>query len=337
MTGGWIISAALLLLYLAGSAFFSGMETGGYLLNRLRLRRLVRRDDRRALRLHHGLRDAHRFIFTVLIGNNLAIYLLSRDVTRLYLRGGLHNDGLLLGFIPWNAESAATLTLLLPLFLFGELLPKSWFHRHADTLMYRFSLLLLFFEKLFFPLTELLKRASSLLAGKEQEQRIFNGVSLSLQGLQEYFGGEMCGHLLTAHQHGMINNLVSMRRVPVRDLMTRLSDTDCLPESSTVAEVLELMRSADCEQVLLYRGGVRQVTGCVTLFDLMRPAVPPDGPVRPCMRKTVRIAASLPANRALRRLQQTPSVPAVVLDRNSKAVGVLHLKDLAAYIVSAPS
>lgn len=335
MTDGWIISSCLLLLYLAGSAFFSGMETGGYLLNRLQLRRRVRQGDRKAQRLHRGLRDAHRFIFTVLIGNNLAIYLLSRDVTRLYLRGGLSDGGLLFGFIPWNAESAATFTLLLPLFLFGELLPKNGFHRYADTLMYRFSFLLLFFEKLFFPLTVLLTHISAMMAGKEQEQRIFNGVSLSLQGLQEYFGGERGGHLLTAHQHGMINNLVSMRRVAVRDLMTPVSEMHCISERSTVAEALDLMRRKSCEQVLLCRGSVRQVIGCVTLFDLMGSAVRQDGPVASHMSKMARISSAVPANRALRRLQQTPAIPAVVLDRGSKAIGVLQLKDLAAYIVSA--
>lgn len=332
---GWLISSFMLLLYLSGSAFFSGMETGGYLLNRLRLRRRVRKGDRRAQRLHQGLGDAHRFIFTVLIGNNLAIYLLSRDVTQLYLSGGLRDGGLLFGFIPWNAETAATLTLLLPLFVFGELLPKNWFHRYADTLMYRFSFLLLFFEKLFMPLTVLLQRLSALVAGREQNQRIFNGVSLSLQGLQEYFVGDMCGHLLSAHQHGMIDNLVSLRRIPVRNLMLPISEVICLPDRATVATVLDTMQKRDCEQVVLYKGGVRQVVGYVTLFDLMDSAINLETPVSASMRKMIRLSSTLSANRALRRLRQTPAIPAVVLDRTSKALGVLHLRDVAAYIVSS--
>jgi putative hemolysin len=331
---GWMVSAGLLLIYLAGSAFFSGMETGGYLLNRLRLSRRVRRGERSAQRLHYALQDAHRFIFTVLIGNNLANYLLSRDVTRLYLNSGLRDGGLLFGVIPWNAETAATLTLLLPLFIFGELLPKNWFHRHADTLMYHFSFLLLFFEKLFLPLTSLLKRLSALLAGREGDRRIFNGVSLSLQGLQEYFGGDMCGHLISAHQHGMINNLVSLRRIPIRELMTPVSEVICLPDRSTVATVLDMMRERDCEQVMLYRGGVRRIVGCVTLFDLMAPAMDSDAAAEVYMRKMPRLSSALSANRALRRLRRTPTLPAVVLDRTSKAVGVLHLKDVAAYIAS---
>ncbi|QHI70297.1 CNNM domain-containing protein [Tichowtungia aerotolerans] len=331
---GWIVSICMLVLYLAGSAFFSGVETGGYLLNRLRLRRRVRLGDKSAKRLHHGLSDAHRFIFTVLIGNNLAIYLLSRDVTRLYSDRGGMDEGLLFGVLPWNAETAATLTLLLPLFIFGELLPKNWFHRHADTLMYRCSWLLLFFEKVFFPLTVLLKRLSALVSGRDSDQQIFSGVSLSLQGLQEYFRGESCNDLLSSHQHGMINNLVSLRRIPVRNLMIPVSQIVCQSDQVSVAEILEVMRERDCEQVVLYRGGVRQVVGYVTIFDLMAPEVNSLEPVASHVRKMVRFASTLPANRALRRLRQAPGTPAVILDRSSKAVGVLHLKDLAAYIVS---
>ena len=332
MSAGFI--ALLLFIYLAGSAFFSGMETGGYLVNRLRLRWLVRQGSRPARQLRRGLSDAHRFIFTVLIGNNIAIYLLSRDVTNLYLNNGIGAHGDLFGFLPWNAEAAATFTLLIPLFIFGELLPKNWFHRHADSLMYRFSALLLFFEWLFYPLVFLLKRLSILLADKEQEQRVFDRVSLSLRGLQEYFSGELGGGLLSDHQHGMINNLVSLHRVPVRDLMTPVSRVICLSDQASVCEALDLMRNNDCEQVVLYSRGHRKMVGYVSLFDLMDPAIPSGASAFRYMRKMIRLSSNLSANRALKRLRKNPGIPAVVLDRSSQAVGLLHLRDVAAYIVS---
>ena len=330
----WLLTVTLLLVYLAGSAFFSGMETGGYLLSRLRLSWLVRQGDASARRLRRGLSDAHRFIFTVLIGNNIVIYLLSRDVTNLYLNSGVDEQGLLWGVIPWNAETAATLTLLLPLFIFGELLPKNWFHQYADTLMYRFSLPLLFFEWLFFPVIFLLKRLSVLLAGREKDQRIFDRVSLSLRGLQEYFAGEQCGDLLSEHQHGMINNLVALSRVPARDLMTPVSEVACLPGQASVGQVLDLMRRRGCEQVVMYGHGQRQLVGYVTLFDLMDPALSPADPAAKYMRKMLRFSSELPAGRALRRLREDPATPAVILDRSSKAAGLLHLRDIAAHIVS---
>ena len=74
------------------SAFFSGVETGSYSLNRIRLRHDVREKERSALRLEALLAYPHRFIFTMLIGNNLAIYLVSQQTTQLYLNQGMQSN-----------------------------------------------------------------------------------------------------------------------------------------------------------------------------------------------------------------------------------------------------
>ena len=60
----------------------------------------------------------------VLIGNNIAIYLLSNQVTNIYLKNGFSANSLIFGFLPWNAEVIATLTLIFPVFLFAEIIPK---------------------------------------------------------------------------------------------------------------------------------------------------------------------------------------------------------------------
>ena len=118
----FLSQSVFLFFFLLASALFSGLETGGYLLNRLTLRVRVRRRERAAVRLQKTLQDAHLFIFTVLIGNNIAIYLLSRHITNLYLNSGVFPAQ---AAPVWNAETAAALTLMLPLFLFAELLPKN--------------------------------------------------------------------------------------------------------------------------------------------------------------------------------------------------------------------
>jgi len=84
-----LLECALIIFFIGVSALYSGLETGGYLLNRIRLRFLARQRENRAARhLQSVLRDAHGFVFTVLIAQNIAVYLISRSVTQLYLRGG---------------------------------------------------------------------------------------------------------------------------------------------------------------------------------------------------------------------------------------------------------
>lgn len=327
------ILAILFFIILAG--FYSGLEIGGYLLNRIRLRFRARHGNRAACRLQRVLSDAHLFIFTVLIGHNIAVYLVSRKVTQLYLQSGLseHSEALL-GFIPWNAEIAATVTLVIPLFLFAEIIPKNLFHRRPDTLMYSASGLLLFSWAIFRPLTHVLKLFFNLLTGGRGQSDVLSGFTLSVQGLREYFEEDSQCADLSDHQNGMIDHLVSMHRIPVRNLMQPFSSVVSVPEQSTVQHALNLMRSRDVEQMVVYRGAMRNVIGFVSLFDLMDPALDPSTSITLHLRKLVRISDSISLSLAFRQLRQSPSIPAIVTDRSSLAIGLLRLRDIAGHIVS---
>ena len=328
------LSFCLIASAFASLALFSGLETGGYLLNRLRLRSLVRQGDRAAHSLQHSLRDAHRFIFAVLIGHNIANYIISREVTRLYSCGGLQTRGeLLLGVIPWNAETAATLTLMLPLFLFGELIPKNIFRYHADTLMYRFAGLLRLVQWVLSPVTAVLKSIFNLLTGGRSRREELDGFSLSLQGLREYFTEDKHQAVLSAHQHGMIDNLVAMHRISAQQIMKPAAGMVQVSEKASVRQVLDLMRTRDVDQVAVYRGPARSVTGFIELFDLMDPMLKPDEPVKPLLHKTVRVTADMPLTRAFRQLRKRGEQTAVVVDRSVRVVGLLHIRDIARYIV----
>jgi CBS domain containing-hemolysin-like protein len=330
---GWL-SIGLITSAFACVMLFSGLETGGYLLNRIRLRSRVRQGELAARRLQYSLRDAHRFIFTVLIGHNIASYLISREVTRLYSGAGLQAGGdLLFGVIPWNAETAATLTLMLPLFLFGELIPKNIFRHHADTLMYRCSAFLRLVQWLLSPATAFLKALFNLLTGGRGRREEIGGVSLSLQGLREYFAEDTHRAALSAHQHGMIDNLVTMHRTPAQQVMKPSATMVQVSEKASVRQVLDLMRTRDVDQVAVHHGPARSITGFINLFDLMDPALSPDDPVKPLLHKTVRVTADMPLTRAFRLLRKRGEQTAVVVDRSVRVVGLLHIRDIARYIV----
>ena len=194
------MSPASIVAILAGflfSALFSGVETGSYMVNRIRLRRreLERRPS--ALVLSRLLRRPHIFVFTVLIGNNIAVYLLSKGVTDLYLGAGKACQTLF-GFVPWNAEMAATLTLVFPLFIFGEVVPKNLFRKKADLLMYRLAGPMRLLVWLFQPFTWPLDRLFRLLTRGRNEDAGHELHRLSPDGLKEYFSEGAKGGLISS-------------------------------------------------------------------------------------------------------------------------------------------
>jgi putative hemolysin len=329
------LELAVIVFFAGVAGLFAGLETGGYLLNRIRLRFLARqREHQAARRLQFVLRDAHRFIFTVLIAQNIAIYLVSRSVTQLYLRTGLgEHSELSPTFLPWNAEVAATLTLMIPLFIFSEILPKNIFRQHADSLMYRFAGLLSFFCGIFQPITALLKWLFSRLAGGRGRTEALCGFSFSLQGLHDYFSEESRRDILSDHQRRMIENLVSMHRVSVQQVMHPVARAAAISEQASIREGIDRMREGDVDQIVVYRGSLRRILGWVSLFDLMDPSLKPSDSVKPLIRKMVRIPAGLTLDKALRRLRIAPEAPALVLTRSSRAEGLLRLSDLTRHIV----
>lgn len=330
------MSAIWIILFMMASAAYSGLETGGYLLNRIRLRYRTRHGDLAAKRLSRVLSDSYLFIFTVLIGNNIAVYLVSRSVTNLYLQNGFSGSGqTLLGFIPWTAETAATLTLTLPLFIFAEMWPKNLFRRNPDVLMYRLSGWLYLSWGLLRPITSGLKLFFHLLTGGRSSGEALSNVSLSLQGLREYFLDDSFQESLSEHQHGMIDNLVSMHRVPVNDLMRPVKSIASVSETLTVQEALDVMKTQNVEQLAVYRGSARRLTGYITLFDLMNPDLKPSESIKLHLKKLVRLHSGWSLSRAFRRLQKAGSAPAIVTDRTSLAIGMLSLRDIARHIVSS--
>jgi putative hemolysin len=137
-------------LFLAGlmlSAFFSGTETGLYRVSRTRLVLDALAGSRSSKALVWLLNQPAIFVATALVGNNVANYLTSFAIVSI--------SGILV-----SAESPAELVgpmLMTPVvFVFGELLPKSFFFHAPYRLVRSTRYFLLTFAILFAPVSIIL-------------------------------------------------------------------------------------------------------------------------------------------------------------------------------------
>jgi CBS domain containing-hemolysin-like protein len=312
------------------SALFSGVETGSYMINRIRLRQRERNRVPAALVLSRLLRNPHVFIFTVLIGNNIAVYLLSAAVTDLYLENGLSTGRVVFGFIPWNAEMAATLTLMFPLFVFAEVAPKNLFRKKADSLMYRLAGVLRLLVWIFHPFTWPLCRLFRLLTRNMDEEAGRELHRLSPEGLREYFSEGAREGVISSHQSRMMDNATSMHSVPVRSLMVPLKKAPTLPADATVADFRRVAaRRGTAFVVLLER---HAAVGLVSMFALVNRGLEDDAPLRPYAEDVLAIPENRNLKSAFYRLRRNPRHSAVVVDARGHPAGLLRLEDIARYI-----
>jgi putative hemolysin len=327
------MSFSMILAILLGflfSALFSGIETGSYMINRIRLRHRELERLPSAIVLSRLLRNSHIFIFTVLIGNNIAVYLLSRGVTDLYLGGSLAEGKVFLGFIPWNAEIAATLTLMLPLFIFAEIGPKNLFRKKADVLMYRLAGVMRLLVLLLYPFTWVLKQFFRLLThgvGEEPGRELHR---LSSDGLKEYFSDGERGGVLSSYQSRMMDNTTSMHNIPVRSLMTPLKKSPRLPHTATVADFRRLCARRKSVYALLISR--YEVVGMISLFSVVNRGLSDDELLLPYAEEVLKIAENRSLKSAFYRLRRNARHSAVVLDARKHPVGFIHLEDIARYI-----
>ena len=120
-----LLAGAVLALLL--SAFFSGTETGIYCLNHVRLSVRAARRDVRAVRLRLLMHRPQDLVITTLLGTNVADYLATVFVTALLLHLSVAEN---------LAEVYATVVLTPLILVFGGVMPKDWFRRESDHLMY---------------------------------------------------------------------------------------------------------------------------------------------------------------------------------------------------------
>lgn len=322
-----------ILLILAGflfSAMFSGVETGSYMINRIRLRQRERERRRSALVLSGLLRNRHIFIFTVLIGNNIAVFLLSKEVTDLFLAAGFEAGRFLLGFIPWNAETAATLTLMFPLFLFAEVGPKNLFHKKADTLMYRLAGPMRLMVWLFYPVTWPLKQVFRLLTHGMAKDPGHELHRLSPDALREYFSvGEKEG-VISSYQNQMLDNVASMHRISIRMIMTPFKKVPHLPDTATVADLKRLVAARKTTHAVLMHKHL--AVGHISLFSIVTRRLADDELLKNYAEDVLRLQENRSLKSAFYRLRRNPRHSAVVVDARNHPVGYVRLEDVARFI-----
>lgn len=323
----WIAILACFLF----SALYSGAETGSYMINRIRLRHRVRNRRHSARVLAWVLHDSHLFVFTVLICNNIANYVLTTTVTGLYMGSGMDaRGGDLFGFLSWNAEIAATLTLTFPLFLFAEVGPKNIFRQRADQLMYRFAGLLRISVLCFYPFTFMLKHLFRLLTRHINEEVERELHRLSPDGLKEYFSVSEKEGIISPYQSQMMDSVTSMHSVPVRSLMTPLKGIPCLPADSSVADFRRLSALRGTAYALLM--DAHAVVGMVSMFPIVNRKLGDDQPLKPFAEDVLKIEEGRNLKSAFYRLRRNPRHSAVVVDSRKHPVGFIRLEDIARYI-----
>lgn len=315
---GWALWVLLMLLGFAGSAMYSGIETGAYSLNRVRLHLLAQQDNPPARTLDRLLHKPTSLLGTLLIGNNVSNYL------------GTFSLSILLGAMGYGELAVIILNTVLVtpiLFVFGETLPKDLFAAHADRLMYRLTPVLTW------------TRAVSVATGLLPTIGLFTEAvmrTLGQGGRMNPFHPRRQVEVLV--KEGVGYGLLSEEQSAIVQRVLALTDTRAADEMIPWQRVICVKRHDDPEMlwhladrsahrrfpVLDEKGRVVGVASCIEAMLHERGHAPP---IEQLMREPLWISPDTPLRDALANLQQSRAALAIVGD-GEKPQGVVTVKDL---------
>lgn len=316
--GIWLLVCVVNVL-LAG--LFAGMETGSYLLNRVRLELQVEAGKPKSGQVRAFLHNPNNVLATLLIGTNIHQYLAAFSVSALFVMAGYEE----------NAEWY-TLAVTTPLlFIFSESLPKNLFQRMPERLVYAGILPMRLFALLFklFGLSYLVRGVSKgllLLLGRNSAQ------PKSLLGHEALLAVMAEGHAagaLTGAQREMADRVMHIARVCVADVLQPMDKVLKAPQDVSREEFLQRIAERNYSRLpLLDKQG--RVTGVVDVYDVLTDRT--DRPIHVYAVEPLILPADQTVTQALYAMQQARRSFAVV-ESDGKHVGIITIKDLVEEIV----
>jgi len=303
---------------LAAGALFAGVETGLYCLNRIRLRYRAEHGDRRAVRVQHLLRDTSKTIVAILIGNNLAHFVMTAVFTSFLEEKGLTKP-----------EFAATIILAPILFVFSETLPKNIFQQKADTLVYPLEPIITALRCVFYPAVAVLNGLTALVRLAFARAHHHTDTLFTRQGLRFFF--QESHGTLTPYLGQITENIMSLHRTTVADSMIPMAQVVAVSIDETGERLKDLIRRSGYSRLPVYEGSPGNIVGILNCYDYLYEDHAHG--IRHLVRPALFINRTTPIHTALRRMQSTRDLMAIVTDDRNRPIGIVSIKDLLEEIV----
>ena len=316
-----MIEYYLLILFLLSSAYFSGIEIAVYCVNRVRLQYNVDRGNRSAKIIKKLLNDPQALICTILIGNNIVNYLASAIFTNIiFEKISYANSGL-----------TATLILAPIMLVFAEVMPKDICQRNADKFLYPASSGIRFFSQIFFPLVYILKAVNKIpqffLRRTNKRTTVFTPYRLGFfirEGAKE--------GVISGYQDLMARNIMKLGSIPIRKIMIPLNKAAVASSEVNTEQMKVLAKNVRYSRIPIFNGLRSNIIGVINLFDFLSICTE-ESKISDFLKETEHISADTLIDDALVRMQKTKQRMAIVIDKNSKPIGIVTIKDLVEEIV----
>ena len=313
----------IILICLAGSAFFSSCETAYNLANESQLEKNA--DNGFFNKLTYRIAKNYNFaLSSILIGNNIVNFALSSVATTLSI-SLIANEG--------TAATVATLVSTVVVLVFGEIGPKVIAKSHSKLLIKVFALPLFIFMIIFSPVAFLINLIIKLI-DKLFVKDIDNSVTTD----------ELASIIETGEEEGSIDeeksellqSAIDFNETTIKEIMIPRVDMTAIDINDSIDEILEIVNTSPYSRIPVYDSSIDDIIGILVTQNLLKTMV--DTPkekinLRELLVEPYYIHMTVKLPDALDVLREERTHIMIVLDEFGGTMGIATMEDILEELV----
>ena len=319
MTSDSSTSVLIIIFCVLFSGYFSATETAFSSLNRIRVKNLAEKGDKKAKLVLDMLENFDSLLSTILIGNNIVNIACASVATLLFVR--------LLG--EEQGPSVATIVITIVVLIFGEVTPKSIakespekFAMFAAPFLNVLMIMLTPFNFLFIQWKKLISK----IFHTENDYSITEEELLTIVEEAEQEGR------IDEQESSLIRSAIEFSEQEAIDILTPRIDIVGVPHDATKEEIAQVFEETNYSRLPVYKESIDHIIGILYQKDFYN-LDDEETSFEHIIRPALFITESKKIGELLQELQNKKSHIAIVLDEYGGTTGIVTLEDILEELV----
>lgn len=317
----------IIIVCLVLSAYFSATETAFSTFNRIRIKNLAEKGNKKANLVMKLSDNYDTLLTTILIGNNI-VNILSASIATLMFASLLVKPG---GSISNDTSATiSTIVLTVIVLIFGEISPKTIAKKHPESFAMFSAPLINALLIIFTPFSYLFKQWQKLL-GKifrdEEDKGITEEELISIIEEAEEEGD------INKEESTLIKSAIEFNDLEVGDIFTPRIDITALPVTADRETIEKQFSESGYSRIPVYDGDLDNIVGILYYKDYYTNYFNKDMGISEIIKPVIYVAKTQKISDLLKELQEKQLHLAIVTDEFGSTAGIVTLEDILEEIV----
>ncbi len=317
-----ISTIVVFIVLLALSAFFSWTEIALMSLPKHKIETFIKQNLSGAKDLKYLKENSDKLLITILIWNNLVNTYTAAFATTIAMNVA-QNSGL--GINQSTAIALATWIVTLLLLLFGEIAPKSFATKNAESISLKVAKFYKFLMTVLYPLVWIIEKITKLFTWSDKTEEV------SEEEIQAFIDMWKESWTLENEEHEHLKNILEFSDTVVEEIMTPRVKIDKLSDETIVDEALDFILEHTHSRIPVYHEDVDHIIWIVNVRFLLEEIKKWNWSKKLKdikLIKPIKVPLNKPIDELLKTFQKAHQHLAIVIDEYGGVAGLVTLEDI---------